>query len=185
MLETTIRSTTDAVAFLKQVSQEVPEAAVVLGSGVKVLEDISEQTHYSYEQIFGISPSIAGHAGSLSLGRIDGHLIAVLRGRFHLYEGHDWSVVTLPTRVLVEWGVPNLYLTNAAGGFNPSFRVGDLMLLTGYRNHLHPQWQESGLLPALMSPICNAENELTSRLWSVGEILAKDDLAFRPLKRGV
>jgi purine-nucleoside phosphorylase len=184
MIETEARSATEAVAFLRQVSKEVPAAAVVLGSGVKVLEDLDEQSSFSYDQVFGMSPSIVGHAGSLSLGRVGGKLTAVLRGRFHLYEGHGWDVVTLPTRVLMDWGVPNLYLTNAAGGLNPAFRVGDLMLLTGYRDHLNPKWKETGLIEALRKPTVACENALGKRIAAVGAELAARDKEFRPLRQG-
>jgi len=185
MVQTTAKSVEQAVEFLRQVSRDVPSAAIVLGSGVNVLEDLPEQASFSYEQVFGISPTIVGHAGSLSLGRVDGKLVTVLRGRFHLYEGHDWDVVTLPARVIKEWGVPCLYLTNAAGGLSPSFRVGDLMLLSGYRDHLSPQYKETGLLPALRSTASNSENELTKHLWQVGQRLAREDREFRPLQVGI
>ncbi len=185
MIETEARSVAESVAFLRQVIKEVPVAAVVLGSGVKVLEDLDGQSSFSYDQVFGMSPTIVGHAGSLSLGRVDGKLVAVLRGRFHLYEGHGWDVVTLATRVLIEWGVPNLYLTNAAGGLNPKFRVGDLMLLTGYRDHLNPQWKETGLVEALKRPSVGCENQLTKHIAAVGERLASGDKEFRPLRQGV
>ena len=184
MTKALAHSVQDAVQFLSQVSRAVPKAAVVLGSGVKVLEDLNDGT-FTYDQIFGMSPTIVGHAGSLSLGQLDGTLVAVLRGRFHLYEGHSWDVVTLPARVLAAWGVPYLFLTNAAGGINPKFQVGDLMLLKGYRDHLNPQWQESGLIPALMLPPTDCQNDLTRDLWKVGEQLASKDSSFRPLRTGV
>ncbi len=185
MIETTTKSVSQSVEFLRKVSKEVPAAAIVLGSGVKVLEQLTDEQSFSYDQVFGISPTIVGHAGSLTLGRVQDKLVAVMRGRFHLYEGHDWEVVTLPTRVMVEWGVANLFLTNAAGGLNQEFAVGDLMLLTGYRDHLNPKWKESGLVPALMSAPTNCENNLTGHVWSVGQDLAKSDAQFRPLKKGV
>ncbi len=184
MIETTTKSISQSVEFLRKVSKDVPEAAVVLGSGVKVLEALSDEQSFSYDQVFGISPTIVGHAGSLTLGRVQGKLVAVMRGRFHLYEGHDWEVVTLPTRVMIEWGVRHLYLTNAAGGLNQEFAVGDLMLLTGYRDHLNPKWKETGLIPALMSAPTACANELTNHIWAVGEKLAKSDQRFRPLKSG-
>ena len=114
MIKTSVRSVTDAVNFLRQASPEVPKAAVILGSGVKVLDDLDQEKHLSYDQVFGMSPGVAGHAGTLGLGKVAGKLTVVLRGRFHLYEGYDWDLVTLPARVLIEWGVPHLYLTNAA-----------------------------------------------------------------------
>lgn len=184
MTSTLARSVDDALAVLRQVSQEVPRAAVVLGSGVTVLEGVAEST-VSYGRIFGMSPTIAGHAGSLSLYRVEGRLVAVMRGRFHLYEGYSWDVVTLPARLLVEWGVPYLFLTNAAGGINPKLKVGDLMLLKGYRDHLHPRWQESGLIPALMVPPVDCQNELTRYIWKVGEQLSSRDSTCRPLRSGV
>ncbi len=184
-MQTLARSTEQAVEFLKRASKEVPAAAVVLGSGVKVLEDLPEQVQFSYDQVFGMSPTIVGHAGSLTLGRVGKQLVAVLRGRFHLYEGHNWDVVTLPAQVIAQWGVPRLYLTNAAGGLNPAFNVGDLMLLTGYRDHLNPHLAQSGLLPALQSPNQSCENQLTAKIWEVASKLAKSDTTFRPLQRGV
>jgi purine-nucleoside phosphorylase len=102
-----------------------------------------------------------------------------------MYEGHDWDVVTLPARVLVEWGVKNLYLTNAAGGLNPTFKVGDLMLLTGYRDHLNPRWQKEGLLPAIKQPPTLCENGLTAQIAKAAEHLAKTDAEFRPIQKGV
>jgi len=185
VVETLVKSANQAVEFLKQVSRPVPDAAIVLGSGVKVLEDLPGEQSFSYEQIFGISPTIVGHAGSLTFGRVDGKLVAVLRGRFHLYEGHDWEVVTLPARVLVEWGVRHLYLTNAAGGLNKDYRVGDLMLLDGYRDHLSPHWKQTGLLPAVMAPAHPCANELSEHVWRVGQQLSGSDPEFRPLQRGV
>src|SRR5688500_17989013 len=123
MTQVMAKPVTKAVEYLRQLSPEVPECAVVLGSGVKVLENLPESKTAGYQDIFGIAPGVAGHAGSLSLGRVDGKLVAVLRGRFHLYEGYEWNVVTLAARAIAEWGVPQLFLTNAAGGLNQSFKV--------------------------------------------------------------
>lgn len=181
----TASSVSTAVEFLRKVSPEVPATAVVLGSGVNVLENLEDQKSYSYDEVFGMSPSVAGHAGSLSLGRVKDRLVAVLRGRFHFYEGHEWGVVTLPARALVEWGVPNLILTNAAGGLNRNYHVGDLMLLSGYRDHINPRWQEEGLLPALALPATSCENDLSKRLWETSEKLVKEDKSYRALQKGV
>jgi purine-nucleoside phosphorylase len=185
MLQVAGKTVGDAVAFLNQVCKRVPDAAFVLGSGVKVLENLPEQHSFSYDQVFGISPTIVGHAGSLSVGQVGDKTVAVLRGRFHLYEGHDWDIVTLAARVLSQWGVPQLFLTNAAGGLNSTFKVGDLMVLTGFRDHLNPRWKEQGLLPALKAPPTNCQNELTEKLLKVGEKLAATDNSFRKLQQGV
>ncbi len=185
MTQLAARPVSQAVEFLFKVSKEIPSFAVVLGSGVKVLEDLPEQVNVSYEEVFGISPGVVGHAGSLTLGRVGGKLVAVLRGRFHLYEGYDFETVTLPARVVREWGVPNLYLTNAAGGMNESFHVGDLMLITGYKDHLHPRYQQTGLLPALKSAPVDCRNKLTDHLLAVSKRLNVQDVDFRSLRTGV
>ena len=174
-----------AVDSLKHLSKEVPSTGVILGSGVKVLENLDEASQVNYSDIFGISPGVQGHAGSLSLGRIDGKLVAVMRGRFHLYEGHNWDVVSLVTRVITQWGVPRLYLTNAAGGLNQKFRVGDLMLLTGYRDLMHPKWVDLGLLPALKGENTDCRNPLTEHLLAISKQLQEKDPSYRPLQSGV
>jgi purine-nucleoside phosphorylase len=174
-----------AVDSLKQLSKEVPSCAIILGSGVKVLENLDDAAQVNYSDIFGISPGVQGHAGSLSLGTVDGKLVAVMRGRFHLYEGHNWDVVSLVTRVITQWGVPRLYLTNAAGGLNQNFRVGDLMLLTGYRDLMNPKWVELGLLPALKGDNTDCRNALTDHLLAVSKELQKTDPTYRALQTGV
>jgi purine-nucleoside phosphorylase len=182
------KSAASAVGVLKAVCKRVPDAAVVLGSGVNVLMDLHDPVALPFEEVFGIAPTIAGHAGSMVIGRLkedqDSPLVAVLRGRFHLYEGHNWPVVTLPARVLVEWGVPKLFLTNAAGGLNKSFHVGDLMVLTGYRDFLNPKLKETGLVPALMSEAENCANDLTAHLLEIGKKLTAADKSFVPMQQG-
>ncbi|MBX9690431.1 MAG: purine-nucleoside phosphorylase [Candidatus Obscuribacterales bacterium] len=175
----------EAAAFLKKFSPQVPDAAVVLGSGVKVLEDLEESRSISYEEVFGVSPGVVGHSGALSIGKIDGKTVAVLRGRFHFYEGHPWSVVTLPAQTLVEWGVPKLYLTNAAGGINQNFNVGDLMVITGYRDHLNEKYKESGLLSQLKKAPVSCSNSLTDQLIDTARKLHAKNPAFRALQAGV
>lgn len=174
-----------AVEYLRSLTSEVPCAAIVLGSGVKVLEDLQDNKTVSYADVFGIAPGVVGHAGSVSLGRVNGKLVAVLRGRFHLYEGHEWEVVTLASRVIAEWGVPRFYLTNAAGGLNPNFKVGDLMVITGYRDLLNPKLRETGLLPAIKGEPTACRNELSDRLLALSDKLNKQDASFRKLQTGV
>lgn len=182
-------SASEAVANLRKLYPAVPRTAVILGSGVNVLEGLLNPIVVKYADLFGLAPSVAGHSGTLTIGRLgqgaDDPLVAVLRGRFHLYEGYDWETVTLATRVLIEWGVPHLLVTNAAGGLNLQFNVGDLMVLNGYRDHLSPQWQERGLLPAVMVEPTDCSNELTAKLLATGARLNSDDSRFKPLQKGV
>jgi purine-nucleoside phosphorylase len=182
---TAVKPVSKAVEFLREVSPTVPDCAIVLGSGVQVLEDLPDSKTISYKDVFGIAPGVVGHVGSLTLGKVGSKTVAVLRGRFHLYEGYDWDVVTLPARAIAEWGVPRLYLTNAAGGLNSGFKVGDLMVLTGYWDFLNPKHREKGLLPAIKEGVTKCENAETKHLLEVGGKLASSDPAFRKLQSGV
>lgn len=186
MHDTAAKTVTEAADFLRKATSRRPDAAVVLGSGVSVLEELSDSVTIPYSEVFGVSPTIAGHAGSLTVGSLaGGETLAVLRGRFHMYEGHDWSIVTLPTRVVIEWGIPSLLLTNAAGGLNSSFSVGDLMVLTGCRDFLHPRFRQSGLIPALHEGAIDCANDLVDRLLTTGKKLSSQHSDFRPLQKGV
>ena len=133
----TLERVEEAAAHVRQSFSTSPEVAIILGTGLGGLASaIESPTIVPYDGIpyFPLS-TVESHAGRLLCGTLSGKTIVAMQGRFHMYEGHDWDVVTLPARVLVEWGVKNLYLTNAAGGLNSSFKVGDLMLLNGYRDH--------------------------------------------------
>lgn len=184
MKQLTLKSAAEAVSVLQAKSRVVPEAAVVLGSGVRVLENLDEEIVLPYKEVFGAAPGVEGHAGTISLGKLNGKHIAVLRGRFHLYEGYDWDLVTLPARTLALWSVPRLFLTNAAGGLNPGFRVGDLMVITAYRDLLHPKWKETGLIPAIQSEAVSCRNTLVESLLATAKKLAEQDAQFRPVQAG-
>lgn len=185
MEEVAVKPVAEAVEFLKKFCPQTPSAAVVLGSGVKVLEDLEESRSVSYEEVFGLSPGVVGHSGTISVGRVGGKYVAVLRGRFHLYEGHSWDVVTLPAQVMVNWGVKELLLTNAAGGINQNFKVGDLMLITGYRDHLNPEFKKTGVLSQLKTEPVACKNALTDRLLEQSQKLNQSDAAFRAMQQGV
>lgn len=189
MIKSTPKTAAEAVGQLKKLYPVAPKAAVILGSGVNVLEGLHNPIVVKFEELFGLAPGVAGHSGTLTLGRLgasgDDCLVAVLRGRFHLYEGYDWSTVTLAARTIVEWDVPNLLLTNAAGGLNMDFSVGDLMVLTGYRDHLNPKLRATGLLPAVKAAATNSRNALAEKLLAVGQELRQEDARFRPLQQGV
>lgn len=175
------------VGLIESVCKEIPKAAIVLGSGVTALNDLEHPHVFPFEELFGIAPTVSGHAGSLTVGTLPEDksvTVAVLRGRFHLYEGHDWSVVTLATRSLIEWGVQELLLTNAAGGVNSSFHVGDLMVLTGFRDCMSQSWS-SDPLALLKKPSTDCQSALSDKILAVGEELSKADSNFRSLRKGV
>jgi len=116
--------------------RESPEVAIILGSGLGVLvKRLTNPISIPYHQIPHFPrPSVAGHLGNASIGRLAGTLIVALQGRFHYYEGHDLEAVTFPVRVLKALGVETLILTAATGGIHPDYRAGDLMLLSDHLN---------------------------------------------------
>jgi purine-nucleoside phosphorylase len=125
-----------AAAAIRAHSRAVPQCGIVLGSGLGALAgEIERDAVVPYSAIphFPI-PRIAGHAGELVLGRLDGRPVAALAGRAHLYEGYGAAQVAFPVRVLAALGARVLVLSNAAGGLNPAFGRGDLMLLTDHLN---------------------------------------------------
>jgi len=192
--KTAEKSSAEAVAMIQSAlksspfAQTKPVAAVVLGSGVSVLDNLPDQVVINFKDVFGMAPGVVGHSGTLTVGRLrprDERSVAVLRGRFHLYEGYAWDAVTLAARTVVEWGLPNLLLTNAAGGLNQKYAVGDLMVLTGYRDHLSLKWKEESLIPAVQAKSEPIKNALTDMLIAAGQKLHQEDPQFRALQAGV
>jgi purine-nucleoside phosphorylase len=113
----------------------VPDVAVVLGSGLAGFENrLAADARLPYDEVGLPGPGVAGHRGELVLGGLRGRMVAVLSGRVHWYEGHDFAAVTAATRVLAAVGTPVLLLSNAAGALNPAFSPGDLMVLTDHVN---------------------------------------------------
>ena len=119
-----------------------PKVLIVLGTGLKRLaEEIEVVDRFPYKDIpnFPIS-TVEGHSGQLLFGYLGGKEVVAMEGRFHYYEGYSMLQVTFPTRVMREMGVKNLFVSNAAGGVDPDFEIGDLMLITDHINFLpeHP-----------------------------------------------
>jgi len=123
---------------IRQKTKYQPTIGLVLGSGLGSLADAVEAADViPYESIPRWPQStVQGHAGRLVIGQLEGQTVLVMQGRFHFYEGYSIQEVTLPVRVMKELGVNTLFLTNAAGGLNPSFVAGDLMLITDQINLL-------------------------------------------------
>ena len=119
-----------------------PHTAIVLGTGLgRLSEEIEVVDAFPYNEIpnFPVS-TVEGHSGRLIFGRLGGKDVMALQGRFHFYEGYDMKQVTFPVRVMHELGIRNLFVSNASGGVNPAFEIGDLMLITDHINFLpeHP-----------------------------------------------
>ena len=130
----------DAVAEAARTVQErvgeVPDVAVVLGSGLGAFAgSLADATVVPYSIIpHWPAAKVVGHAGELVAGSINGRRVLALSGRAHVYEGHAMAVATFATRVLGLLGVKVLILTNAAGGINTAFKQGALMLISDHIN---------------------------------------------------
>ncbi len=133
-MATVMEQLNETVAFLKAAYPHTPEVGVVLGSGLGSFSDeITVEKEISYGDIpnFPVS-TVEGHKGKLIFGTISGKRIVCMAGRFHFYEGYDAEKVVLPIRVMKLLGIKALLLSNAAGGVNPAFKVGDLMIITDH-----------------------------------------------------
>jgi len=128
----------EAVGALRKRVNDVPEIAIVLGSGLgRLADDVRSPARIPYGEIPGWKKStVAGHAGELVVGDLGGKRVAVMKGRLHYYEGYDMDAVTYPMRVFKAWGIGTVILTNACGGLNPAFKAGDLMVVSDHINFM-------------------------------------------------
>ena len=161
------RQTAQAVAAVRAQTDLVPEIALVLGSGLGALADEVEDAvviptgdvpHYP-------ASTVQGHAGQLVLGTMAGTPVLVIQGRVHFYEGHSARAIGFPVRLAAALGARGLVLTNAAGGINPAFGPGTLMLISDHLNlsFAHPLagpvGQGEGRFPDLSNPYSAAWRE--------------------------
>lgn len=119
---------------IRQRTHLQPTVGLVLGSGVGMLaQEISDAVHIPYSELPGWPLStVHGHSGELVVGTLNGQTVLCQNGRAHFYEGYSLQQVTMPIRVMGLMGITSLILTNAAGGMNPAYRVGDLMVLNDH-----------------------------------------------------
>ncbi|HQY91374.1 MAG: purine-nucleoside phosphorylase [Caldilinea sp.] len=126
----------EAAAFVRGRIRHQPQVGLILGSGLSELADqIADANIIPYAKIphFPVS-TVAGHVGQLVVGQLAGVAVCVMQGRFHYYEGYPMQQVTLPVRVMQRLGANLLIVTNAAGGLNPAFATGDIMLIEDHIN---------------------------------------------------
>lgn len=122
--------------YIKAKISNLPNIAIILGTGLGALVNHIEEAEYiSYSDIpnFPLS-TVEGHSGNLIFGYLGGKRIMAMQGRFHYYEGYDMKEVTFPIRVMKALGVKTLFVSNAAGGMNKEFRVGDIMIINDHIN---------------------------------------------------
>ena len=130
-----------AAAYVKKVIDDYqlqPEVGIVLGSGLGRLgEKIKNPITIPYREIPGFPVSTAiGHKGNFLVGELGGKTVIAMQGRIHYYEGYPMEMVTLPIRVMILAGIKALFVSNAAGGVNYDFHVGDLMIIRDHINQL-------------------------------------------------
>jgi purine-nucleoside phosphorylase len=126
----------ESARYIRSKSEIKPELAIILGTGLGGLTDnieIESEIHYRDIPHFPVS-TVEGHAGSLILGTLAGKKVVAMKGRFHYYEGYSMREITLPIRVMIELGISTLMVSNASGGVNPEFEIGDIMMLTDHIN---------------------------------------------------
>jgi len=126
----------ESVAYLKGKGFDQPEVGIVLGTGLgRLVDEIDNviEAHYNQIPFFPLA-TVEFHSGKLLYGEIEGRKVVVMQGRFHFYEGYDLLDVTYPIRVMHLLGIKKLFISNAAGAINLSFKKGDLMLIEDHIN---------------------------------------------------
>ena len=123
--------------FIKRrVNNKLPKTAIILGTGLgAVVDHINIEVEIPYSEIpnFPVS-TVQGHRGRMIFGTLGNKYIMAMQGRFHYYEGYTMREVTFPIRVMKAIGVKTVFVSNASGGMNPEFKVGDLMVITDHIN---------------------------------------------------
>ena len=138
-MDTRVKKIREAAAFLQEAAGDVkPEVGIVLGSGLgKLAGAIENPCVIPYAKIPHFVKSTAiGHKGNFIFGTLAGKQVCAMQGRFHYYEGYTMEQVTMPVRVMAALGVRTLFVSNAAGGLNQRFGIGDLMIIRDHINLL-------------------------------------------------
>jgi len=123
-----------AAEHIKRQISLTPEIGIILGTGLGgLVKEIEIQNTLSYESIpnFPVS-TVEGHSGKLIFGMLGGKKVVAMQGRFHYYEGYTMQQVIFPVRVMKYLGIKTLFVSNASGGVNPDFEIGDLMIITDH-----------------------------------------------------
>ena len=128
-----IKETTD---FIKKNTNIHPDFGIILGTGLSGLsKEIIIKDIITYEEIPNFPRStVEGHSGRLIFGELSGRKIIAMEGRHHFYEGYNMQEVTFPIRTMKELGIKTLILSNASGGVNPNYEIGELMILIDHIN---------------------------------------------------
>ena len=154
-----IKETAD---FLEEKINSRPKAGIILGTGLGgLVKEIEIEHSIAYKNIpnFPVS-TVEGHSGRLIFGKLGGKSVVAMQGRFHFYEGYPIQKVTFPVRVMKYLGIKNLIVSNASGGVNPNFEIGDLMILNDHINLIfnpligHNDKELGPRFPDMSEPYC-------------------------------
>lgn len=165
----------NAAAYISGLVEKLPSTGIILGTGLGQLVDhirIVKEIPYAEIPDMPVS-TVEGHSGKLIFGYLGDKYVMAMQGRFHYYEGYDMKQVTFPVRVMRQLGVDTLFVSNAAGGMNKDFRVGDVMIITDHIN-LFPEnplrgknYEELGTrFPAMTEPYDHALIALADQIAS-------------------
>src|SRR5690554_4880000 len=158
----------ETAAFLQSKTSVKPTAGIILGTGLSGLgKEIDADVIIDYKDIpnFPVS-TVEGHHGQLVIGHLGSQPVVAMKGRFHFYEGYDMSELVFPVRVMKKLGISHLFVSNASGGVNPDFEIGDLMIITDHIN-LFPEHPLRG----------RNYNQLGTRFPDMSEAYSKDLIA--------
>jgi purine-nucleoside phosphorylase len=139
---------TAAAQFLRARLRTKPRVALVLGSGLGALADeVTDPETVDFAEVPGFARSaVAGHKGRIVAGILENVPCLIMQGRYHMYEGHSAATVAVPVRAAAQLGAEILIVTNAAGGMNPGFRAGDLMIID---DHINLMWRNPLIGPVI------------------------------------
>jgi len=137
-----LKKLAETVDYIHSRTKFIPEYGIILGTGLGgLVKEIDIALEISYEDIpnFPVS-TVESHSGKLIFGMIEGKNVVAMQGRFHYYEGYSMEEVTFPVRVMKMLGIKRLFVSNASGGVNPYFEVGEIMIINDHINLLpdHP-----------------------------------------------
>ena len=173
MEKTMLEIINETADFIRGQVKEIPQIAIILGTGLGDLVnyiEIAKSIDYKDIPNFPVS-TVEGHSGRLIFGELGGKKVIAMQGRFHYYEGYDMKQVTFPVRVFKALGVETLFVSNAAGGMNKEFKVGDVMIITDHIN-LFPEnplrgrnYNELGpRFPAMTEAYCHSMIETADKI---------------------
>ncbi len=176
MKQTMYDTIKETAQFIRGQIDELPKIAIILGTGLGDLVshmEIIRELNYADIPHFPVS-TVEGHSGRLIFGTLGDKYVMAMQGRFHYYEGYDMKQVTFPVRVMKELGVDTLFVSNAAGGMNKEFKVGDVMVISDHIN-LFPENPLRGRNDERMGPRFPAMTEAyCPRLISLADSIAAE-----------